>query len=184
MAYLPVNLPSVHKLISCLIGHVHVRVCWRRGSIRKWQIFSGCVFSNSSTLELVSPKLPTPPLSHVWNLCNIYKLQFAMCIYTLRTLAYALKHQHDGWKPCLPICLIIRCLKILSFTMIITLHGLNQNRRHIKNVFLRQYSQSQILKQKLNLLTVRWSFLYRPHAFSYVLSMCNPISFNIICKTR
>ena len=57
MAYLPVSLPS-----RALIGHVRVRVCWRRGSVRKWKIFSGCVFSNSSALELVSPKLPTPPL--------------------------------------------------------------------------------------------------------------------------
>ena len=31
--------------------------------MRKWQIFSGCVFSNSSALELVSPFLPLSMLT-------------------------------------------------------------------------------------------------------------------------
>jgi len=37
MAYLPACQPSISctHLSRALIGHVHVRVCWRRGSIRK-----------------------------------------------------------------------------------------------------------------------------------------------------
>ena len=43
--------------------------------MRKWQIFSGCVFSNSSALERVSPKLPTPPLSKINdNQSNVLKV--------------------------------------------------------------------------------------------------------------
>jgi len=54
-------------------------VCWRRGSVRKWQIFSGCVFSNSSALELVSPKLPTPPLRN--KTCLSYKYELDYILY-------------------------------------------------------------------------------------------------------
>ena len=53
-------------------------MCWRRGSVRKWQIFSGCVFSNSSALELVSPRLPTPPLSDVKSVQEIAKAAAAV----------------------------------------------------------------------------------------------------------
>ena len=67
----------VHKLISCRHWSC-VRSCvleeglckevWRKG-----QIFFGCVVSNSSALELVSPFLPTLPLTMYWY-CKISQI--------------------------------------------------------------------------------------------------------------
>ena len=68
MAYLPVSLPSVHKLISCPHWSC-ARSCVLEEGLWKWQISSGWVFSNLSALKLVSQKLPTPPLSLFLHSC-------------------------------------------------------------------------------------------------------------------